>query len=241
MMRGTSQTAIAAIDEMMARMPERWAREHADIADGYLAMPLEVRMRFGRWDEILAAPEPDPVFRLARTLRHYARAVAYAAQDRLEEARAEQRRFREERTQVPEKSTFGNNKASALLAVAEHFMAGEVLYREDHREEALAELRAAVRCQDLLRYSEPPDWILPARHALGAALLRSGRFEEAERVYREDLARLPENGWSLFGLARSLERQGKDAEAQRVRARWREVWRDADVTLSSSCFCQPGT
>src|SRR4029453_10932158 len=100
-----------------------------------------------------------------------------------------------------------------------------------------AELRKAVGYQDLLRYSEPPDWILPVRHALGAALLRSGRFEQAERVYRDDLGRLPENGWSLFGLARSLELQGKDAEAQRVRARWEVVWQNADVTLSSSCFC----
>jgi tetratricopeptide (TPR) repeat protein len=240
MMRGASKTAIEAIDELMTRMPERWAREHAALADGYMTMPLEVRMRFGRWDEILAAPKPDPVFPLARTLRHYARAVAYAARDRLDEARAEQARFQEERTRVSEKSSFGNNKAADLLAVSEHFMAGEILYRGGHREEALAELREAVRSQDLLRYSEPPDWILPARHALGAALLQSGRFEEAERVYRDDLERLPGNGWSLFGLARSLELQGKDAEVQRVRARWEEVWQDADVTLSSSCFCQPG-
>ena len=105
--------------------------------------------------------------------------------------------------------TFGNNNAADLLAVAEHFMTGEILYRAGHPGEAFAELREAVRCQDLLRYSEPPDWILPVRHALGAALLQSGRFEEAERVYRDDLERLPENGWSLFGLARSLELQGK--------------------------------
>ena len=101
-------------------------------------------------------------------------------------------------------------------------------------------LREAVRRQDQLRYSEPPDWIIPVRHALGAALMQSGRFDEAERVYREDLVRLPDNGWSLFGLARSLELQGKEAEAEKVRARWQEAWRDADVQLSASCFCQPG-
>ena len=55
----------------------------------------------------------------------------------------------------------------------------------------------------LPRYSEPPDWILPARHSLGAALMQERRFAEAEQVYRDDLARLPENGWSLFGLAQS--------------------------------------
>lgn len=79
MIRGRAEVAIGAIDEMAARMPEAWARAHAAIADDYLAMPLEVRMRFGRWDEVLAAPEPDPAFPLARTLRHYARAVAFAS------------------------------------------------------------------------------------------------------------------------------------------------------------------
>ncbi|MFO0889222.1 MAG: hypothetical protein U0790_08790 [Isosphaeraceae bacterium] len=240
MMRGASRTAIDAIDEMITRVPERWAREHAQIADGYLVMPLEVRMRFGRWSEILDAPEPDGVFPLARALRRQARAVALAAQDRLEEARAERDRFREAKSRVPETSTFGNNKAVDLLAVAEHLMDGEILYREGRAEAAFAELREAVRRQDQLRYSEPPDWIIPVRHALGAALMQSGRFDEAEKVYREDLARLPGNGWSLFGLARSLELQGKAAEAEKVRAEWQEVWRDADVQLSASCFCQPG-
>jgi hypothetical protein len=70
--------------------------------------------------------------------------------------------------------------------------------------------------------------------------MQSGRYGEAERVYRDDLERHPENGWSLFGLARSLELQGKADEVRRVRARFEKAWVDADVKLSSSCFCQPG-
>jgi tetratricopeptide (TPR) repeat protein len=240
MMRGASKTAIDVIDAMSARVPASFAREHAALIDGHMVMPLEVRMRFGRWDEVLDAPEPPEVFPLARTLRHYIRAVANAAQDRLEQAQAEQRLFREARAKVPESSTFGNNKSAALLDVAEHAMNGELSYREGRRDEAFAELREAVRCQDLLRYSEPPDWILPVRHALGAVLLHSGKSSEAEQVYRDDLERLPDNGWSLFGLARALELQGKDVEAKQVRSRWEMVWRDADVKLTSSCFCQPG-
>ena len=241
MMRGESRTAIEAIDEMMALVPTEWARAHAGIADGYMVMPLEVRMRFGLWDEVLEAPEPEPVFPLARALRHYARAVALR---RAGPGRGGPRRATpasgEARAEVPETWAFGNNKAADLLDVAEHLMDGEVLYREGRPDEAFAALREAVRLQDLLRYSEPPDWIQPVRHALGAALLQSARVEEAEAVYREDLKRLPDNGWSLFGLARSLEFQGKHDEAARVHARWQEVWKDADIPLSSSCFCQPG-
>ena len=52
---------------------------------------------------------------------------------------------------------------------------------------------------------EPPEWIQPVRHTLGAALLRAGRPDVAEEVYREDLVRYPGNGWALFGVARSFE------------------------------------
>jgi hypothetical protein len=56
------------------------------------------------------------------------------------------------------------------------------------------------------------------------------RFAEAEQVYREDLKRLPENGWSLFGLSEALAAQGKSgAELEATRARFEKVWAKADV------------
>jgi hypothetical protein len=80
------------------------------------------------------------------------------------------------------------------------------------------------------------------RQALGAALLQRNRLIEAEQVYREDLARTAHNGWSLFGLAQCLRLQNKNAdEASALEARFKHVWARADVTLTSSCFCQPGT
>ncbi|WP_435007795.1 hypothetical protein P12x_005060 [Tundrisphaera lichenicola] len=241
MMRGERQVALDAIDEMMTKIPQEWAAKNAAIADGFLVMPLEVRMRFGLWDEILRAPDYAEVFPLARTLRHYARAVALAALGRSEEAKAEQAQFQEARARVADSATFGNNKASDLLAVADHLMKGEILFRQGRQAEGIDALREGVRRQDLLRYSEPPDWIQPVRHALGAALIQSGRIAEAEAVYREDLEILPENGWSLFGLARALEIQDKAGEAKEVRARWQSTWKDADTALSSSCFCLPGS
>src|SRR5262249_35188064 len=116
----------------------------------------------------------------------------------------------------------------------------EILYREGKPDEAFAALRDAVKREDGLRYAEPPDWIIPVRHALGAALLQSRRYGEAEQVYRDDLKRHPENGWSLFRLARCLELNGNAEEARSVRARFEKAWVDADIKLSSSCFCQPG-
>jgi len=80
------------------------------------------------------------------------------------------------------------------------------------------------------------------RHSLGAILMKRQRFAEAEQVYREDLARLPENGWSLLGLAESLRKQKKNAdEAAQTQAKFEKVWVKADLTITTSCLCQPQT
>jgi tetratricopeptide (TPR) repeat protein len=240
MMVGRSVEALEAIDGLVARMPDDWKRDYAAIADGFTAMPLEVRLRFGKWDQILAAPEPPESLPIARALRWYARGVALAAQGKTSEARAEQKTFEAARAAVPAEAFFGNNTGAALLEVAAGMLEGEIAYREGGTDAGLAALRRAVAAEDRLRYDEPPDWILPVRHALGAALLQSGRHAEAEAVFREDLRRLPDNGWSLFGLGRALRRQGKTAEAADVETRFRRIWAEADIELQSSCFCQPG-
>jgi tetratricopeptide (TPR) repeat protein len=240
MMRGQSKLAIGELDEMVRGIPPAWLKENAAAADGFAAMPLEALVRFGRWDEVLAAPEPADYLPLSRAFRHAARGVALAAKGDIAQAQAEQQAFRDARKSVAENVVFGNNKAADLLEVAEHLLAGEIFWRMGRNDAAFAELRQAVKLEDQLRYSEPPDWILPVRHALGATLLAAGKAAEAEQVYRDDLLKLPNNGWSLYGLAESLRAQGKLAEAEPFAARFREVWKDADVQITSSCFCQPG-
>ena len=84
---------------------------------------------------------------------------------------------------------------------------GEILIRENKLDAGIAELREAIKLEDALKYDEPPGWLIPIRHSLGATLMQNGRYAEAEQVYREDLARLPDNGWSLYGLAESLRRK----------------------------------
>ena len=48
--------------------------------------------------------------------------------------------------------------------------------------------------------------------------------------------KFPANGWSLFGLAASLDAQGKMPAARAVRAQLATVWKEADVTLTASRF-----
>jgi hypothetical protein len=239
MMQGESELALRTIREMNAAVPKEWVavKENAALVDGYTVMPLEVLKRFGRWDDILKELEPPEIFPIARAMRHYDRGVAFAAKGNVESAREAQTSFRAAVTKVPEGATFGNNKAADLFAIADQMLEGEILFREGKLKEAIAALEKAVSREDKLRYAEPPDWFVPARHSLGAILLRDKQAEAAEKVYREDLRRWPDNGWSLHGLAQALEVLGKKEEAAKVNERFQEVWKRADVKIQSSCFC----
>src|SRR5246127_2112444 len=240
MMTGQRDLAIQHIRAMAKGMPEEEVKEHAAVAEAFIAVPYEVLVRFGRWDEILAEPDHPEFMVFTRAFRHAARGIAYAAKNDVKSARMEQTAFLEASKLVPVEETFGNNPCRAILAVATSMLEGEILIREGKLDQGLAELRTAVDAEDALHYDEPPGWILPVRHSLGANLMQAGRFAEVEQVYRDDLARLPENGWSLFGLARSLELQHKSDEAAPVEARFRKLWSNANVQITSSCLCQPG-
>lgn len=239
MMSGQSAAALAAIREMVADIPLEFFRTNP-FADGFMAMPLEVLMRFGHWSEILAEPAFPDFVPISRSLQHYARGVAFAATDRVTDAEQELQAFLAARGKVPKDAFFGNNTGSDVLDVAESVLRGELLFRSGRHEEGLALLRQGVEREDRLRYDEPPAWIQPVRHPTGAALLQLGRFAEAEAVFREDLEKQPGNGWGLYGLYRALELQKKRTEAASVLKRFDQVWSRADVKIKSPCLCLPG-
>ena len=239
MMNGQSRLALQTMREMVADIPADFFRANP-WADGMMAMPLEVMMRFGQWQGILAEPEFPEYVPFSRALRHYARAVALAATDDMDGARREQAAFQAARGAVPDTTTFGNNTAAALLDVAERLMGGELLYRSGEVDAGLAMLADAVAHEDRLRYDEPPGWIQPLRHPYGAALLQAGRTAAAEAVFREDQRRQPGNGWGLYGLMRALELQGRQEEADAVEREFDRVWAKADIRIKSPCLCLPG-
>jgi tetratricopeptide (TPR) repeat protein len=140
---------------------------------------------------------------------------------------------------VPADAKMAINKAHKVLPVAEHALAGEIAYQKGNVDEAVTELTKAVELEDQLQYIEPPDWVWPVRHTLGAVLVSAGRYAEAEKVYRDDLKEWPENGWSLYGLLTCLKAKNSPEVAD-VDARFRKVWADADIPIESTCLCVPG-
>ncbi len=240
MMQGNKAKAARTAQDMLRALPEQYVEQHVGIIDGYTALPYEVHMRFGEWSAMLAEPPPEERFHIATALWRFARAVSLSARGDVVRAREEEKQFADVASAMPTTAMFRRTAAGDLLGVARNMLEGEILYREGKRQEAVDALRKAVKREDKLHYGEPPLWILPVRHALGAVLVDSERYVEAESVYRDDLRRYPENGWALHGLAKSLEGQGKAVEAEVVKERFQKAWRYADTKIASSCLCVKG-
>jgi len=237
MFDGRSRVALDAAREAVDEISDEALAEMIDFLDGFVATPYHVLVRFGRWQEILAEPEPAPELYGTRALRHYARGVAYSALGDTRAARGELAAFRQVRPQVPPQRILFQNRLGDIVAIAGAMLEGEILYREGEFEDAFAILRGAVALDDGLSYDEPWGWMQPVRHALGALLVEQGRFEEARAIYEEDLRRHPENGWSLHGLAACRRALGDAAGAEEAEKRLARAWARADVEIAASCFC----
>ncbi len=202
-----------------------------------MVMPLQAEIRFGHWQELLAEPAPPAALHYPTGIWHYARGVAYAAQSDLNKADAELAELQKMMAD-PAMTTFvvdtAGNTAGSVLQIASRVLAGEIAAKRGALDAAVSYFTQAAEIEDRLVYIEPPNWPLPVRQQFGAVLLANGRASEAEAVYRADLARFPENGWSLYGLAASLRSQGKTAEADAVQVRFKRAWTLSDVALTDS-------
>jgi tetratricopeptide (TPR) repeat protein len=216
--------------EAMARMPQ--------YMDCYLPQALHVMIRFGMWQDILKEPGYPGPFPIAQATRHYARGVALANLDRFEEARTELASLRTSAAAIPEDALIVGTPARPVFEVAKAMLEGEILFQSGETEAAFVALRRGVALEDALPYDEPPGWMQPVRHALGALLLQEGQIEEAEVAYREDLTRHPNNGWALHGLAECLERRGEEAAAAEAKREFTAAWKHADVEMVASCYCR---
>lgn len=186
---------------------------------------------FGRWDDVLAQPLPPADIRMPLAMAYYARGVAYAAKGQPAEAQTAL-----DTVKAIDAATPADAPAKTPVSIAVHALMGEIATRSGKFDEGIGHFREALKIEDAGLYFEPPKWYYPIRESLGAALLKAGRGAEAEAVYREDLKRFPENGWSLFGLAAALRAQGKSAEAAAVDQRFSKAWSGADVKLTASRF-----
>jgi tetratricopeptide (TPR) repeat protein len=238
-LEGRSAAAIDAARQVAAKVPHHHAGALAWTAD-FPVTPWLAYARFGRWQEMLTEPKPPATEPYATGIWHYARALAFIARHQIPRAEGELTALTALLGHEAFRTTLKDLPLLTNLEIARRIVRGELAARANRFDDAVEQLTEAVALEDGIPYSEPPVWHQPPRQVLGALLLEAGRPQEAERVYRADLKRFRENGWSLFGLWQSLQAQGRIEDARLVHARFEKAWARADVTLTSSrSFAEP--
>jgi tetratricopeptide (TPR) repeat protein len=202
--------------------------------EGFMTVPMAVEVRFQKWDQILAMPQPSAAMQTTTVFWHFARGMALAAKGKVAEAEAEHHIVSEAADKTPPDQVFAmpvNNKAKDVLTIAVNVLGAKIALAKHDSANAISLLRRAVAIQDTLKYDEPPDWFYPVRESLGAALLLNGNAAEAEKVFREDLERNPRNPRSLFGLSEALRAQNRAYDAQFVDKQFQSNWKSTEIKL----------
>jgi tetratricopeptide (TPR) repeat protein len=234
-MAGRYAEAKAAADAMATRLMPHVKMMPA--LDTFIMTPLWVDARFDQWDAIFSRAEPDKELPATHAMWRYTRTLAFAARGQNEKAAVEREEFGKEAAGFPAEGKIGEfNSGSVVLALAGHVLDARIAAAKGDREGSVAHWREAVAVQDTLNYDEPPDWFYPVRESLGAALLNAGNPIEAEKVFRDDLARNPRNPRSLFGLTQALKAQNRDADATWTESEFKSAWKSADSQLSLADF-----
>ena len=237
-MEGDSATArdSASATAERTNLPELMREPGFAGLQHYWLTPWFERVRFGRWDEIVATPNPAQDLPYVTAIWHYAQGMAAVRQSRLDDAERHLAALRPIAADpaMGELTVWDRYPLSYATKIAERIVTAELAAARGDHDAAVAALREAVVIEDGIPYDEPPGWHAPVRQTLGAVLLAAGRAADAEQVYREELRRNPENGWSLFGLAQSLKAQRKTDEAADAERRFTAAWANADIQLASS-------
>lgn len=205
------------------------------VVEFFHTVPLLSYVRFGKWKEILSYSAPEQDFKYSTGIYHYARGIAFSSLGKNEEALKELS-YIKPLIDTPEiKNLVKSGQPSAkLLEIADNLLLGQIEFKNGNYEASIISLKKAVSLQDDLPYTEPPFWYYPTRQSLGRVLIEAGKFTEAEAVFRKDLEDYPRNGWSMFGLYKVLEIQGKTKEAKKYKDKFDVIWQLSDIKLESS-------
>ena len=207
----------------------RAGRDYAKLSGDSIYQVLTL-LRFGRFDEVLEVTD-RPKAEISAGMWDFAHGYALLKQG---ETGARTYLARVTDAASTSTATFRMHSAANLLGILAGILDGEIQWAEKDLEGAIAAFQRAVEREDALMYDEPEPLPFTARHWLGAALLEAKRYQEAENVYREDLKEHPLNGWTLFGLQKALEGQGKPTAE--VEADFTKSWARSDTWIRGSRF-----
>jgi tetratricopeptide (TPR) repeat protein len=188
-------------------------------------------IRFGRFDEVLQVTN-RPKADIQGGLWDFAQGYAHLKQGNADFAALYLARVA--KAAATSTATFRVHTAKDLLGIVAGILDGEIRRMAGDLNGAIAAFQRAADLQAALVYDEPEPLPFSAFHWLGAALVESRRFDEAEKAYRTELQDHPHNGWSLLGLQQALA--GRGTASPDVDGDLASSWSRADTWIRSSRF-----
>lgn len=238
-MAGNYKLAIDASGELQQKIPEMYISLPGSLGNYVQYMhqsPLFTQLRFGKWNDILKEQVVDS---LAHTpaLQYFARGIAFARTNQISNAKEALELMKSKMAEPSLKEPLAPfNAAYDGLMVAKHILEGVIAEEQNDFKNAVTYLQDAVKAEDKLIYTEPRDWLLPARQYLGNALIKAGKYNDAVAVFNKDLEINPNNGWSLTGLVNCYKLLNNKTALAAAQKRLKDAWMIKDTAIESSVF-----
>lgn len=236
-LEGDSKWALKAADKMADQTNHKGMLESSLMTlQHFNSIPYFVKVKFGKWKDILHEGPPDSVLLYPNAIYHYAQGMAYVGINDIEKAKKELASLQTiaKEDTLKKSLIWGINSMFQIVDIAQKVLEGHILAAEKKYDESAAVLKEAIAIEDELQYQEPPDWFFSVRHYLGSVLLKNQKPEDAIRVYEEDLKISPRNGWALSGLKAAYDASNQPDKASQTEGQFKEAWAYADVTLENS-------
>ena len=197
------------------------------------AAPYFAWAQYGDPDMVLNLPDPPGAPPYVKAMWHYARGAALAAKKDPAAARKEV-----EAIQAIVKNTDWSVltqwgiPAEPVLNVAAEVVLARAAQAEGKQEVAIASLKKAAETQDTIPYMEPPFWYYPVRQSLGAALIMTGKPEEAQKEFAAALERERNSAWVLYGIKEAAKAKGDAAAEQKAAEDLAKIWKGDPAMLT---------
>jgi len=223
-MGGDAKTAIDAAEKLDASMPDEVVQAFA-VLQPVKASPYTTHAQFSDAETILKLKAPADDLVLVKTMYHYARAIAFASRRDAIDAQIEIDTLAAiERDADFKPFEPWGVPAKEIVQTARLVAEGRVADANGDLDAAAGAYEKAIAIADGLAYTEPPYWYYPVRQSLGSVRLRQGRLDDAEKAFRESLARVRNSGWALAGLVEVAKRRGDAKAEQTARASFERAW-----------------
>ncbi len=231
-MEGRSKDAITQARAVLKRINSGDLPSNEYLQNVFVSIPYLLMGRFGMWEAIDKEPAPDQKLVFATAMWDYAQGLSQLHKNNIAAAEVSLQKLYRYGQQSVQDPSFNTNLGK-ILEIAYLDLEGQLAFVNGNFSEQIENLEYALTLEQSMYLGMLP-WYMPVQQAIGAAYLKAGMPEKAEQAFKEDLKKNPNNGWSLYGLKKSLQAQNRSTVT--VDKELQAHWKYADISLVSSRF-----